>query len=78
LSIRGSAPIAPETVEAFAHRLEAWAATLSEREQAILAAIVDAARDPLERARHRDPAELLSDAERAVLARLLDPPSTEP
>jgi hypothetical protein len=76
MTLRGVSAIDPAAVHSFAARLERFASQLDEREQAILAALVHAALPPLERMQRREPEEVLSEEERAVLDRLLgrEPP----
>jgi hypothetical protein len=56
-----------ETVQAFAQRLEAFAAQLSDRERQALESLVLRAMDPLERISLRDPGGLLEPHEEALL-----------
>ena len=63
MPIRRSSSISSDTVESFAQRLTDFAAGLSEREAAILGAIVAASRQPLDRMRERAASEVLSPGE---------------
>lgn len=60
----------PETVAAFAARLEAYAASLSSRERQVLEVLLLAAMDPIERMRWRRTEDVLNPEEEAVLAAL--------
>jgi hypothetical protein len=59
--------ISGETVQAFAQRLEAFAAQLSDRERQALESLVLRSMDPLERISLRDPGSLLEPHEEALL-----------
>ena len=61
-----------QTVAAFGARLEAYAATLPEREHQMLQILILRAMDPVERMRWRDLEALLSDREEAVLRALAE------
>jgi len=61
-----------ETVESFAQHLEAYMATLTEREQAIFACLIESAMHPLERMRLRSSTDFLSASEQTVLKELLE------
>ena len=60
------------TIAAFANHLEAFAQTLSESDRALLARLLTKVLDPWDRMRLRDPSEILSPEEEAIL-RSLDP-----
>lgn len=59
------------TAASLGRRLEAYAATLTELERAILGAMMNAALPPLDRMRARAPSELLDEAEQGALNALL-------
>lgn len=63
----GDERVSGETVQAFAQRLEAFAAQLSDRERQVLESLVLRAMDPLERISLRDPGCLLEPDEEALL-----------
>lgn len=62
--------VSGDAVEAFARKLEKFAAKLTDREYRILCALVEQALPPLDRMRTRNPADVLTEPERAVLDRL--------
>ena len=59
-----------ETVQAFAQRLEAFAAQLSDRERQALESLVLRAMDPLERISLRDAGDLLESHEEELLQKI--------
>jgi len=60
----------PEAVERLAGRLQDFADGLSQREGAILLAMIHLTMPPLERMRRRSEREVLSEEERAILRRV--------
>ena len=60
-----------EAVAGLARHFDAFAATLSQRERALLTSAVERAMDPLDRMRARDPGEMLSEDELRLFSELL-------
>jgi len=60
-----------EAAAGLARHLDAFAATLSPRERAVLGAAVESAMDPLDRMKARDPEDVLSDDELRLFGELL-------
>lgn len=63
-----------DAIAAFAERLAGYAATLSERDQTLLATLLARALDPVDRVRFYPPATTLSEREEAVVQALLNAP----
>jgi hypothetical protein len=70
--VRPSPDLDEDTVAAFAIHLEAFAGTLPEGERRALGRLLMSVMGPLERMRLRDPAEVLSSREAAILQALED------
>ena len=68
---RPKAPAESAPLDDFARRLSVYARSLSDKERAILHAMVEAALPPLERMAQREPSEVLNEEEQHILRDLL-------